>query len=142
MSQPDIKRIIAFSTCSQVRFIIAAAGIFIPATGVFLLVTHATYKALLFLAAGGVIHAIRGKQDIRSMGGLAPFGLLLNCCFIVASLALCAAPFTRGDYSKDAVIEGINALDLCVGNSLWLAGLLRARLRCYYSFRICRGIFN
>jgi NADH-quinone oxidoreductase subunit L len=58
ISQPDVKRVIAYSTCRQVRFMIGAAGLFIPSTGVFLLVTHATYKALLFLAAGGVIHAV------------------------------------------------------------------------------------
>lgn len=58
VAQPDIKRIIAFSTCRQVRFMVAATGLFMPSTGVFLLVTHATYKALLFLAAGGIIHAL------------------------------------------------------------------------------------
>lgn len=118
ISQPDIKRVIAFSTCSQVRFMIAAAGLFIPQTGVFLLVTHAIYKALLFLAAGGVIHALQGKQDIRVMGGLAPFRIFLNCCFLVASLALCAAPYIRGDFRKDAIIEGMKSIDLCFDNSL------------------------
>jgi NADH-quinone oxidoreductase subunit L len=97
---------------------IAATGLFIPSTGVFLLVTHAIYKALLFLAAGGVIHAIQGKQDIRFMSGLAPFGVLLNCSFIVASFALCAAPYTSGDFSKDAIIEGIRMIEVSFRNSL------------------------
>lgn len=118
VAQPDVKRIIAFSTCRQVRFMIAAAGLFIPSTGVFLLVTHATYKALLFLAAGGIIHALSGKQDVRIIGGIAPFGVLLNCRFLVASFALCAAPYARGDYSKDAIIEGMASIDLCFDNFL------------------------
>jgi len=103
--QTDLKRVIAYSTCSQVAYMTLAmlAGLFEP--GITLLVIHAAYKALLFLGAGVVIHAVRGIQDMRLMGGIGysiPFTALI---MLIASAALGAIPYTSRDYSKDLIIE-------------------------------------
>jgi NADH-quinone oxidoreductase subunit L len=103
--QNDIKRIIAYSTCSQLGYMFVALGVGAYQIAIFHLFTHAFFKALLFLGSGSVIHALSGEQDIRKMGGLAkliPFTWLF---MIIGTLALTGAPFLSGYYSKDGIIE-------------------------------------
>jgi NADH-quinone oxidoreductase subunit L len=103
--QNDIKRVIAYSTCSQLGYMFVALGVGAPAVAIFHLFTHAFFKALLFLGAGSVIHAVSDEQDMRRMGGLAPFVPFTCAMMIVGTLALTGFPLTSGYYSKDAVVE-------------------------------------
>jgi len=105
LMQNDLKRIIAFSTCSQLGYMFVACGSSNYALALFHLFNHAFFKALLFLAAGNVIHALMDEQDIRRMGGLAGFLPLTFTFFVIASLALMGFPFLSGFYSKDLLIE-------------------------------------
>lgn len=105
LAQTDLKRTIAFSTCSQVAYMILGVGNGSPSMGMFLLFTHALYKALLFISAGVVIHAAGNVQDIRLMGGNALVLPLSKEFFGGASLSLCAFPHTAGDFSKDLLVE-------------------------------------
>lgn len=105
LRQMDLKRIIAFSTCSQVAYMMLAVGSGANTYGLFLLVTHAFYKALLFLGAGAVLHAIAGIQDIRLMGGVGKTMPLVSAAMLIGAAALGAAPYTSGDFSKDMIIE-------------------------------------
>ena len=103
--QNDIKRVIAYSTCSQLGYMFVAEGVGAYSIGVYHLFTHAFFKALLFLGAGSVIHAMHHEQDMRNMGGLRrdiPFTFAM---MIIGTLALTGFPFTAGFYSKDAIIE-------------------------------------
>ncbi len=103
--QNDIKRVIAYSTCSQLGYMFVALGVGAYGVGIFHLFTHAFFKALLFLGSGSVIHAMSGEQDMRKMGGLAPSIRITWGLMLVGNLALTGFPFTAGYYSKDAIIE-------------------------------------
>jgi len=103
--QNDLKKIIAFSTCSQLGYMLVACSLSQYALGLFHLFNHAFFKALLFLAAGSVIHALQDEQDIRKMGGLFYFLPLTFTFFLVASLSLMGIPYLSGFYSKDVIIE-------------------------------------
>ncbi len=105
LGQRDIKKILAFSTLSQLGYMGAAIGLGFPGLALFHLATHACFKACLFLGAGSVIHACHHEQDIFKMGGLARRMPLTTLSFAIASMALCAVTFTSGYYSKDAIIE-------------------------------------
>ncbi len=104
--QNDIKRIVAYSTCSQLGYMFVAMGVGAYSVGMYHLFTHAFFKALLFLGSGSVIHAMHHEQDIRNMGGLratrsrSPTGMM-----VIGTLALTGFPFTAGYFSKDAIIE-------------------------------------
>ena len=103
--QNDIKKIIAYSTCSQLGYMFFAAGVGAYNVAMFHLFTHAFFKALLFLGSGSVIHAFKDEQDIRNMGGVwkkLPYTYVL---MIIGTLALTGFPFLSGFYSKDAIIE-------------------------------------
>ena len=103
--QNDIKRIVAYSTCSQLGYMFVAMGVGAYSVGMFHLFTHAFFKALLFLGSGSVIHAMHHEQDIRHMGGLKdriPFTYIV---MIIGTLALTGFPLTAGYFSKDAIIE-------------------------------------
>jgi NADH-quinone oxidoreductase subunit L len=105
LAQSDLKRTIAFSTCSQVAYMVLGLGNGATEASLFLLLTHAFYKALLFMAAGVVIHASGNIQDVRLMGGQGltlPIGKEL---FSAGSLSLCAFPYSAGDFSKDFLVE-------------------------------------
>ena len=105
VAQNDIKRVIAYSTCSQLGYMFVAIGLGAYAAGIFHLFTHAFFKALLFLGAGSVIHALHGEQDLRKMGGLRgpiPFTFAM---MVVGTLSLTGFPFTAGFFSKDAIID-------------------------------------
>jgi len=103
--QNDIKKIIAYSTCSQLGYMLAACGLSNFAGAYFHLFNHAFFKALLFLGAGSVIHAIGDDQDLRKYGGFLSFLPLTHICLLIASVSLMGVPFLSGFYSKDLVIN-------------------------------------
>jgi NADH-ubiquinone oxidoreductase chain 5 len=103
--QNDIKKIIAYSTCSQLGYMILICGLSSYNLGLFHLFNHAFFKALLFLSAGSIIHIMGNEQDIRKMGGLASLSPFIYINVTIASLALMGFPFLAGFYSKDLIIE-------------------------------------
>jgi NADH-ubiquinone oxidoreductase chain 5 len=103
--QNDIKKIIAYSTCSQLGYMVLACGLSAYNASFFHLFNHAFFKALLFLSAGSIIHMMLGEQDVRKMGGLAKLAPFIYISVLVASLALAGFPFLAGFYSKDFIIE-------------------------------------
>jgi NADH-ubiquinone oxidoreductase chain 5 len=105
MLQNDIKKIIAYSTCSQLGYMIFSCGISNYSGSFFHLINHAFFKALLFLSAGAIIHALYDEQDIRKMGNLAQIQPFIYVSFLIGSLALIGFPFLSGFYSKDFILE-------------------------------------
>jgi NADH-quinone oxidoreductase subunit L len=105
IAQNDIKKIIAYSTCSQLGYMALSAGISLYDLSLFHLFNHAFFKALLFLSAGSIIHLMNNEQDIRKMGGLASLSPFVYILILVGSLALAGFPFLAGFYSKDIIIE-------------------------------------
>ena len=105
LAQNDIKKVIALSTCSQLGYLTWSAGMALWSQSLFHLANHAAFKALLFLAAGSVIHAVKIEQDLRHMGSLATHLPLTYAVLLIASLSLCGLPFTAGCDSKDAILE-------------------------------------
>jgi NADH-ubiquinone oxidoreductase chain 5 len=103
--QNDLKRVIAYSTCSQLGYMIFACGISGYSVGIFHLANHAFFKALLFLSAGSVIHAMADEQDMRKMGGLLNLLPFTYGMMMIGSLALMGFPFLTGFYSKDVILE-------------------------------------
>lgn len=142
LTQTDIKRTIAFSTCSQVGYIVLGAGNGSTGASMFLLLTHALYKALLFISAGAVIHASGNNQDIRLMGGNGASLPMTKEIFLLASLALCAFPFSSGDFSKDLLVEQQGYTFFTVHHSFWLCALLGTALTGAYSGRLIRLVFS
>ncbi len=134
--QNDIKRIIAYSTCSQLGYMFFATGIGAYHVAMFHLFTHAFFKALLFLGAGSVIHAFKDDQDLRNMGGVwkkVPFTFIL---MLIGTLALTGFPFLSGFYSKDAIIEFALFKQSKIGNYVAVIGILTAFLTAIYSWRL------
>src|SRR5205807_8319873 len=107
--QNDIKRIIAYSTCSQLGYMFVAMGTGAYSIGIFHLFTHAFFKALLFLGSGSVIIAMHHEQDMRKMGGLRDKLPVTYVCMLIGTLALTGFPLTSGYFSKDAIIEAAAA---------------------------------
>ena len=146
--QTDIKRVLAYSTVSQLGYMFLACGVGAFSAGIFHLMTHAFFKALLFLAAGSVIHAMGGQQDMRRMGGLAGKIKWTYVTMLIATLAITGAPGFAGFFSKDAILfstfnrEGILFwLGRDIGNRnagpiLYTFGLLTALLTSFYMFRL------
>jgi NADH-quinone oxidoreductase subunit L len=137
LAQQDIKRILAYSTISQIGYMFLALGVGAFASGVFHLVTHAFFKALLFLAAGAVIHCLHHEHNIFRMGGLRSRLPLVFWAFLIGAAALAALPFTSGFYSKDAILLAAWSADPL----LWAGGLLGALLTGIYSFRLIFVVF-
>ncbi len=134
--QNDIKRVIAYSTCSQLGYMFVALGVGAYPVAIFHLFTHAFFKALLFLGAGSVIHAMSDEQDMRRMGGLRTHIPITFWMMIIGTLALTGFPFTSGFYSKDAVIEAAFVGDnMFASYGFWLT-LLAAALTAFYSWRL------
>src|SRR5205823_3701054 len=104
LAQNDIKRVLAYSTVSQLGYMFLAMGVGAYAAGIFHLMTHAFFKACLFLGAGSVIHAMGGEQDMRKMGGLWPHLPATSRTFLVATLAIAGCPLLAGFFSKDAIL--------------------------------------
>jgi NADH-quinone oxidoreductase subunit L len=133
--QTDIKRVIAYSTMSQIGYMFVAVGLGAYATGMFHLLTHAFFKALLFLAAGVLIHALSGEQDIRRMGGLKSLLPYTYVTFLVGALALVALPPFSGFFSKDPILaNALAAGDL--GYALFALAAFGAFLTGLYTFRM------
>jgi NADH-ubiquinone oxidoreductase chain 5 len=107
--QNDLKRVIAYSTCSQLGYMIFACGVSNYSVGIFHLANHAFFKALLFLGAGSVIHAVADEQDMRRMGGLMRLIPFTFTAMLIGSLALLGFPFLTGFYSKDIILEVVFA---------------------------------
>ena len=140
--QNDIKKIIAYSTCSQLGYMFFAAGVGAYHVAMFHLFTHAFFKALLFLGSGCVIHSFQDQQDIRSMGGVwkkLPFTYAL---MIIGTLALTGFPFLSGYYSKDAIIEFSYLKGGFFGYSAVFIGILTALLTALYSWRLIFKTFH
>jgi NADH-quinone oxidoreductase subunit L len=134
--QTDIKRVIAYSTMSQIGYMFLAAGIGAYANAMFHLMTHAFFKALLFMAAGIVIHALVGEQDLRKMGGLRVLMPKTYWAFVVGALALAGIPPFAGFFSKDSILAAALADGGWYGDVLWAAGMLGAFLTGLYTFRM------
>ena len=139
--QVDIKRVIAYSTMSQIGYMFLGAGIGSYANGMFHLMTHAFFKALLFLAAGLVIHALAGEQDIRRMGGLREALPRTWVAMLVGALALAGIPPLSGFFSKDSILAAAYASG-AYGKVLWAAGLVGAFLTGLYVFRMIFLVFG
>ena len=134
--QNDIKRVIAYSTCSQLGYMFVALGVGAYSAGIFHLFTHAFFKALLFLGAGSVIHAMHHEQDIRHMGGLRRHIPFTAAMMIVGTLALTGFPMTAGFFSKDAVIESAFASHAVGATMAFLLLVIAAFMTSFYSWRL------
>ena len=140
--QNDIKKIVAYSTCSQLGYMFFAAGVGAYHVAMFHLFTHAFFKALLFLGSGSVIHTFKDEQDIRNMGGVRkklPYTYLF---MLIGTLALTGFPFLSGFYSKDAIIEFAYLSNSLIGNYAVIVGILTAFLTSIYSWRLFFKTFH
>lgn len=134
--QNDIKRIIAYSTCSQLGYMFVALGVGAYGVGIFHLFTHASFKALLFLGSGSVIHAMSGEQDIRRMGGLASHIRITWLMMLIGTLSLTGFPLTAGYYSKDAIIESSFVSEAGVAYFAFILLVISAFFTSFYSWRL------
>jgi len=139
--QNDLKRVIAYSTCSQLGYMVFACGVSQYDLAIFHLANHAAFKALLFLGAGSVIHAVGDEQDMRKLGGLQALLPFTATAMGIGSLALVGFPFLTGFYSKDPILEGAFATATASGRFAWTLGLLAAGCTAYYSFRLIHLTF-
>ena len=140
--QNDIKKIVAYSTCSQLGYMFFAAGVGAYHVAMFHLFTHAFFKALLFLGAGSVIHAFKDEQDIRNMGGVRKKLPYTYVFMLLGTLALTGFPFLSGFYSKDAIIEFAYLRNSALGNYAATIGILTAFLTSIYSWRLFFRAFH
>jgi NADH-quinone oxidoreductase subunit L len=134
--QNDIKRVVAYSTCSQLGYMFVAMGVGAYSVGMFHLFTHAAFKALLFLGSGSVIHAMHHEQDMRKMGGLRTKIPFTYWMMVIGTLALTGFPFTAGYYSKDAIIEAAAAGHGTIAEYAFLLTVIAAGLTSFYSWRL------
>jgi NADH-quinone oxidoreductase subunit L len=132
LAQNDIKKVLAYSTVSQLGYMFLALGVGAYSAGVFHVTTHAFFKALLFLAAGSVIHALGNEQDIRSMGGLKKYLPITYFCFFMATLAISGVPPFSGFFSKDEILS--HAFEH--NGFLWFLGVMGACITAFYMFRL------
>jgi NADH-quinone oxidoreductase subunit L len=141
MVQYDIKRVIAYSTMSQLGFMFLAVGVGMYSIAMFHLMTHAFFKALLFLSAGSVIHGLNDEQDIRKMGGIRHSMPITHVTFLIGSLALAGFPLTSGFFSKEAII--INSYHADMGNIIfWAMAIIGAVMTGFYIFRVYFYVFS
>ncbi|HEY6448130.1 MAG TPA: NADH-quinone oxidoreductase subunit L [Acidobacteriaceae bacterium] len=136
MAQMDIKRVLAYSTVSQLGYMFLGCGVAAYSAGIFHLVTHAFFKALLFLAAGSVIHALGGEQDMRVMGGLRTKIPVTFWTMTAAVFAISGFPLLSGFISKDEILYQAFVSTNPAGKILWAVGLLTAGLTAFYMFRL------
>jgi len=134
--QNDLKRVIAYSTCSQLGYMVFACGLSNYSIGIFHLSNHAFFKALLFLSAGSIIHAVNDEQDMRKMGGLKNLLPFTYSMVIVGSLALIGFPFLSGFYSKDLILELSFSKFSSFGYFSYFLGTLGAFFTAFYSTRL------
>ena len=140
--QNDIKRVVAYSTLSQLGYMMVACGVSAYAAGIFHLATHAFFKALLFLAAGSVIIAMHHDQDIRNMGGLRKYMPITWITSLIGSLALIGFPGFAGFFSKDAIIEAVHYSELPGAGIAYIAVLGGVFITALYSFRMYFLVFH
>ena len=140
--QNDIKKIVAYSTCSQLGYMFFAAGVGAYHVAMFHLFTHAFFKALLFLGAGSVIHSFKNEQDIRKMGGVRKNLPYTYVFMLIGTLALTGFPFLSGFYSKDAIIEFAYLNNSNLGNYAASIGIFTAFLTSVYSWRLFFKTFH
>ncbi|MYZ47818.1 NADH-quinone oxidoreductase subunit L [Propylenella binzhouense] len=140
--QNDIKRVIAYSTCSQLGYMFVALGLGAYSVAIFHLFTHAFFKALLFLGAGSVIHAVSDEQDMRRMGGLRRVIPVTYAMMLVGTLALTGFPFTAGYYSKDAIIEAAYAGHTTAAGLAFVLTVVAAAFTSFYSWRLVFMTFH
>jgi NADH-quinone oxidoreductase subunit L len=136
--QTDIKKVLAYSTISQLGYMFLALGVGAFSAGIFHLMTHAFFKALLFLGAGSVIHALSGEQDLRKMGGLSRAIPATYYTFFIATLAISGIPPFAGFFSKDEILGHTfhRSAEIDRYLFLWIVGLITAGLTAYYMFRL------
>jgi NADH-quinone oxidoreductase subunit L len=139
--QNDIKRVIAYSTVSQLGYMFLALGVGAYSAGIFHLYTHAYFKALLFLASGSVIHALQDEQDMRNMGGLKKYMPITYAVFIIATLSITGIPLLAGFFSKDEILWRAY-LHGDLGKFLWFLGTVAALLTAFYSWRLIYLTFH
>ncbi len=135
LAQNDIKRIVAYSTVSQLGYMFLACGVGAFGAGIFHLYTHAYFKALLFLGAGSVMHAMAGELDIQKMGGLRKHMPVTYITFLIASLSIAGIPGLAGFFSKDEILW-LAYNHGTIGKIVWVVGTIVAALTAFYSFRI------
>ncbi len=140
--QNDIKRVIAYSTISQLGYMFLACGVGAYSAGIFHLYTHAYFKALLFLCAGSVMHAMAGELDMQKMGGLKKYMPVTYWTMLVASLSISGIPPLAGFFSKDEILAMAYASGTGVGKLVWLLGTVAALLTAFYSFRLLYLTFH
>jgi NADH-quinone oxidoreductase subunit L len=140
--QNDIKRVVAYSTLSQLGYMTVALGASAYSVAVFHLMTHAFFKALLFLAAGSVIIGMHHDQDIRNMGGLGKYMRITQWTFLAGSLALIGTPFFAGFYSKDSIIEAVHESHLAGAGFAYFAVAAGVFVTAFYSFRLYFLVFH
>ncbi|MGB3562487.1 MAG: NADH-quinone oxidoreductase subunit L, partial [Thermoanaerobaculia bacterium] len=132
LAQTDIKKVLAYSTVSQLGYMFLAAGVGAYGVAIFHLMTHAFFKGLMFLGSGSVIHAMGGEQDMRKMGGLRKFMPTTYWTFLVGTLAIAGVPFFAGFFSKDQILASVFG-----GHKLlWVVGMVTAGLTALYMFRL------
>ena len=142
LAQNDIKRVIAYSTCSQLGYMFFAAGVSAYSAAIFHLTTHAFFKALLFLGAGSAIHAVSGEQDMRKMGGLGR-KIPITCALMwIGSLALAGIPPFAGFFSKDIIIEAAWGAHTGLGGYAYVLGVAVAFMTAFYSWRLLFMTFH
>jgi NADH-quinone oxidoreductase subunit L len=141
LTQNDIKRVLAYSTVSQLGYMFLACGVAAFSAGIFHLMTHAFFKALLFLGAGSVIHAMSSEQDMRHMGGLKKYLPITYLTFLAATLAISGIPGFSGYFSKDEILW--KSFSSPYGSAiLWLIGFITAGLTAFYMFRLVYLTFH
>jgi NADH-quinone oxidoreductase subunit L len=140
--QNDIKRVVAYSTLSQLGYMTVALGVSAYNVAVFHLMTHAFFKALLFLGAGSVIMGMHHDQDIRNMGGLRKYMPITWITSLIGSLALIGTPFFSGFYSKDSIIEAVHASHLPAAGFAYFAVIAGVFVTAFYSFRMYFLVFH
>lgn len=142
LAQDDIKKIIAYSTCSQLGYMFFACGVSAYSIGIFHLMTHAFFKSLLFLGAGSVIHALSDEQNIFKMGGLMKKIPFTFAMMLIGSLAISGIPPFAGYFSKDAILEAAYASNRIWSNYAYICGVLGAFCTAFYSWRLLIIVFH
>ncbi len=142
--QNDIKRVLAYSTVSQLGYMFLAMGVGAYAAGIFHLYTHAFFKALLFLGSGAVIHALAGEQDLRNMGGLRKYLPVTYWTFMIGALAIAGVPMLSGFFSKDEILyKTFVGTQYSHGSALlWVIGAITSLLTAIYMFRLVHLAFH
>ncbi len=138
LKQNDIKKVLAYSTVSQLGYMFLALGTGSYVAAVFHVMTHAFFKALLFLGSGSVIHAMGGEQDIRKMGGLSKYMKITNITFLIGCLAIAGIPGLSGFFSKDEILAGA----FVKSPAIYIIGLFTALLTAFYMFRLYATTFR